>query len=314
MTVGGTGKTPLTIYISRMLAKHGHKVAILTRGYRGSYEKKGGIVSDGVTVFLSPDEAGDEAYLMASKLKGIPVFVGKNRFLSGMRAVRQCGSDVLILDDGFQHTTLHRDVDLVLVDARHPFGNGFLVPKGTLREPAKHIIRADALVVTRFALKDNVVPPRELENHWKTRPVFFCRHEPDSLVVHKKGASDFILGEAKALERKALEGAKVLAFSGIGNNDDFLATVEGLGCEVLEFLRFSDHHAYDEKDVATIEKTAETLSVDCILTTEKDYVRVMAHTWHIDIYTIQINLVFSDGGEGFEKYMNRWCREAQYET
>jgi tetraacyldisaccharide 4'-kinase len=233
------------------------------------------------------------------------VLVGKDRYSNGWQAIRQFGSDVLVLDDGFQHKKLHRDIDLVLVDAKHPVGNGFLIPRGILREPIKHIARADALVVTRCKLKEPFSLPQGLENHWKNRPAFFCRHEPDGLIAHKKRKTDRLLTQLETSNGKAIKGKRILAFSGIGNNDDFLATVKGFGCEVLDFLKFSDHHAYNKKDIETIQKTAEVFKADCILTTEKDYVRVMLEPWRVDMYAVGIKMVFSDKGKAFDKYITK---------
>ena len=146
---GGTGKTPMTIFVAQLLRDKGQRVVVLSRGYRGSMEASGGIVSDGERIFKGPDEAGDEPYLMARVLKGIPVVVGKRRYEAGMMAIARFQPDVIVLDDAFQHLRLKRDLDLVLLDCRSPWGNGYLLPRGLLREPLSALRRAHAIIFTR---------------------------------------------------------------------------------------------------------------------------------------------------------------------
>ena len=133
LTLGGSGKTPLTIYIAKTLGHLGYRVAVLSRGYGGQAEKQGVIVSDGSQVFVSADVSGDEPYMMAQKLDGTPILVGADRYRSGKIAVRSFKPDVILLDDGFQHRNLARDLDLVVMDANKPGGNGHMFPRGVLR-------------------------------------------------------------------------------------------------------------------------------------------------------------------------------------
>jgi len=130
ITVGGTGKTPMTLYMADVLKRMGFKVAVISRGYRGRAEKRGGIVSDVETIRMKPEEAGDEPYLMSLKLKGVPVIVGRDRVRAGRLALGMFGSSVLLLDDGFQHVRLKRDLNFLLLEAANPFGNGYLLPRG----------------------------------------------------------------------------------------------------------------------------------------------------------------------------------------
>jgi len=149
ITVGGTGKTPMTIYVVRMLQQAGVRVAVISRGYKGSAEKDGGVVSDGRHILMDSEQAGDEPFLIASRLKNIPVIVGKNRFKAGLLAVSKFQPDVIVLDDAFQHLRLKRDIDLVLLDCARPFGNSHLLPRGKLREPVEALTRATACILTR---------------------------------------------------------------------------------------------------------------------------------------------------------------------
>ena len=148
LTVGGTGKTPTVIFIAHILKDHGYRPAVLSRGYGGSANAPVNVVSDGNRILMGWREAGDEPILIASAVPGIPVLTGSRRLLTGRAAVETFGADVLILDDAFQHRSLFRDIDMVLLDAARPFGNGFLLPRGPLREPRIPLRRADILLRT----------------------------------------------------------------------------------------------------------------------------------------------------------------------
>ena len=174
LTTGGTGKTPMTIYVAERVRQLGYRVAVISRGYKGAAEKNGGIVSDGNAILMDPNTAGDEPFLLAASLKGIPVLVGHDRYQSGMKAINRFQTEVVILDDAFQHLALFRDLNLLLLDSTMPFGNGRLLPRGTLREPAAALRFSDALIMTRS--------PRPFcspaEPWAKARPVFCAIHEP----------------------------------------------------------------------------------------------------------------------------------------
>ncbi len=151
LTTGGTGKTPMTIYVAERVRRLGYRVAVISRGYKGTAEKSGGIVSDGSAIRMDPVTAGDEPFLLAASLKDIPVLVGHDRYQSGMHAINRFQTEVVILDDAFQHLALFRDLNLLLLDSSLPFGNGHLLPRGTLREPTSALRFSDALVMTRSA-------------------------------------------------------------------------------------------------------------------------------------------------------------------
>ena len=149
ITAGGTGKTPMTIYVAELLKTLGYRVAILSRGYKGGSEKEIRVVSDGQKILMTPTMAGDESYLMAIRLSDVPIVVGRNRFAAGSLAVKRFQPDVIVLDDAFQHVKLQRDIDLVLVDRAQPFGNGHVLPRGSLREPVSSLRRCAACILTR---------------------------------------------------------------------------------------------------------------------------------------------------------------------
>ena len=149
ITVGGTGKTPVTAWLARQLMKRGCVVAVLSRGYGGSLEGSAAIVSDGVTVFLKPEECGDEPYLLASTVPGLIVVIGSDRYQAGMLVMESLAPDIFLLDDGFQHIRLHRDMNILLLDCAKPFGNGWTLPAGLLREPRSAALRASWIIRTR---------------------------------------------------------------------------------------------------------------------------------------------------------------------
>jgi tetraacyldisaccharide 4'-kinase len=266
ITLGGTGKTPLVAALAKELSHRGMKVGILSRGYRGSKERTGGVLSDGTRIYLTPAEGGDEPYMLATMVPGVPVIVGKKRYEMGVHAHERFGVDCLILDDGFQHLRIKRDVDIVLIDARRGFGNGHLFPRGPLREPLRCLRRASLLVLTKAE------PPQPLDelegilrSHAPATPLYHSRYRPRFLV---EGAS------GKEMPLQFLQGKKVLAFAGIVDPEYFTYLLKGLGADVVQKIHFPDHHSYTPKDVMMMRKHRN--AVDLFVTTEKDYVKLQA--------------------------------------
>jgi tetraacyldisaccharide 4'-kinase len=173
ITLGGTGKTPFVILLAELFQGRGIPAAILSRGYKGSFSGPLGLVTDGKNNFMDVRQAGDEPYLLSRRLRGVPVFIGRERSLSGQAAVEKFQARVVILDDGFQHLPLKRDVNILLVDARTPFGNGWLFPRGALREPLDQVKRADAVILTKVDLSDNIEKLKEKLLRWAL-VVWFC--------------------------------------------------------------------------------------------------------------------------------------------
>lgn len=169
LTTGGTGKTPATIYFVKMLQEMNLKPAILTRGYGGTIYREGGILSDGKTMLLTERESGDEPYLLAVNLPGVPIAVGKNRYENGLKLARLFPIDVFVLDDGFQHYGLGRVMDIVLIDATNPFGNGHVLPHGTLREPVEALKRSDTVILTKSSLISEETKTELIEKNKKYR-------------------------------------------------------------------------------------------------------------------------------------------------
>jgi len=293
ITTGGAGKTPMTIYMARMLKQLGFRVVILSRGYRGSFEQACAIVSDGNNIFMDAQTAGDEPCLMAKKLTQIPVIVGKNRFECGQMAVQKFSPDVILLDDAFQHLRIFRDIDIVLMDHQFPLGNTHVIPRGVLREPKFHLHRAHLFVMTRATQQqDNL---SQIRPYVANKPVFKCNHVPDQLMQTND------TGHAAFLSPETLANQVVYAFSGIAKNDDFVQMLINLQYQVVGFENFNDHHDYNDNDLKSIDSNANKSCAKYILTTEKDYVKVCQQIqWTLPLFALGIQLSFGDDTKKFE--------------
>jgi len=272
ITVGGTGKTPLVMALAEALTKQGIPVAVLTRGYR-SRGSSGSLVSDGKDVLLSPEESGDEPYLMAKILKGVPIFIGKDRFRNGQDALQRFGVRGFVLDDGFQHIELHRDLDILLIDASLGFGDHHLLPRGILREPLDHLRRAHLFILTKVESPETCQPIEALLRQVLPSPVIFHSHyEPVGLIGPQKEWSD----------PQTLKGKRVLALSAIAHPGYFVSLLRSLGAEVVAEEIYPDHHRYTSEDVMTITRKAK--EAEWIVTTEKDMVKLE----DLDLFRIPI--------------------------
>jgi len=263
LTVGGTGKTPAAAMLAEWALARGYRPAVLSRGYGGKSRRKALEVSDGKRVLAAAGEAGDEPYLLAKKLKGVPVIISKDRFEAGSFARHKHGTNFYILDDGFQHVKLRRDLDLVLMDAARPFGNRRLLPWGPLREPMDHLARADAFILTR---SDESAPSELVEllkRRFPEKPVFLSRHMPKKILFPRSWRT---YGPAFFL------GKKVAAFSGIAKPVRFQDTLARLGAEVCFFRAFPDHHPFSRAQIE--EMILQAKNADCLVTTEKDWSRI----------------------------------------
>lgn len=265
ITTGGTGKTPAVIMLARWAADNGFRVVVLSRGYGGKRRKNLLLVSDTENILSCAEEAGDEAFLIARRLPGVPVLVSKQRHLAAMAAAARWSADLFILDDGFQHVQLERQADIVLLDAGMPFGNGRLLPLGPLREPISQLRRADALILTRSENDSGPDPRLSIKEDFPGLSVFRAAHIPEKVVFPRNG-------EDRPIE--FLAGKRVMAFAGIGRPEAFLKTLKSLGADVVDFLAFGDHHNYGSADIGRISDIARSRSVAFIVTTEKDWVRI----------------------------------------
>jgi tetraacyldisaccharide 4'-kinase len=300
ITVGGTGKTPMVYHVATLLKNLGLAVAVISRGYGGHAERLGGIVSDGSQIIMGLEASGDEPQLLAQKLEGVPVLIGKDKHRAGRLAIESFGASVLVLDDGFQHLALKRDLNLLLLDSARPFGNGYLVPRGTLREPVDQIERATAFVFTRwrgtnpFTFEDTVYKAR-----FQGRPIFKCMHLPERL---------YAAGQTTPFDLAYLKGRRVLAFSGIARNEYFRETLVALEGSLAGFLEFGDHHRYSPRDLGGIWKRAKALKVDNLITTEKDYVNMLSEIPATpELLVLGIGISFGKERESFESYIAGWA-------
>jgi len=277
LTVGGTGKTPAVIAIAEEAKKRGYLPCVLTRGYRGKAEGPC-FVSKGEGPLLGADEAGDEALLMAERLRGVPVVKCRDRYEGGMFAIQHLQSPVshlpshllFILDDGFQHRRLYRDIDILLIDSTDPFGNRRLLPTGRLREPLKEIGRADIIVLTK--VQKEPAGPYAVDADLTTE---VRKYNPDAPIYRSEHiASGLSTLSGRNVPLDVLAGKSVLAFCGIGSPSSFRKTLLKTGTEVREFMAFADHHAYDNRDLKRIMAKAGECNADWIVTTEKDIMRL----------------------------------------
>ena len=308
LTVGGTGKTPMTIYMARFFKDIGYRVVILSRGYGGQAQNKGGIVSDGQCIYLDPDSAGDEAFMMAAKLIGIPVVVGKDRYRSGVIAIKKFQAEIIILDDGYQHLRLQRDLNLLLLDAQKPFGNGNVLPRGSMRAPISTINQADAVIFTRCPSEKQISGlAKEMDIPSKA---YFTRHIP---VVYKAVAPNNEMNGGSILSLATLEpsavfGAKVLAFSGIANNLDFRRSLTSLGVQIIEFLEYADHHRYTDGDIKGFQKRGRDAGAEWLATTEKDFYRICHRLDSaMRLIVVGIDIEFIPNPHVFNEIAHRAC-------
>ncbi len=305
LTVGGTGKTPMTVYLAQLLRDAGYKPVVISRGYKGQAENKGGVVSDRQNVLLGSDIAGDEPFMMAQKLKGIPVLVGADRFRIGMKAVEKFSPDVIVFDDAFQHRRLRRDVNIVLVDDKSLFGNGYLLPRGMLREPVSGISRSDLFVLTRCDDNSKCSFDR-LTEMAPEKPVFKSFHEPYVCGVFNgtEKSADGISSVNTSQHSDLLKKSNVFVFSGIARNKEFQATVAEMAGEVSGAIGFKDHHQYTEKDFRLIAGKAQKCSADFLVTTEKDYVKIDGKIQSsIDIIVVGIRVAFKQDEIKFSEFI-----------
>jgi len=244
------------------LRDRGISVAILSRGYKGT-KTSGPVVSDGKNLFLSPEESGDEAFLMAQVCNGVPVLVGKDRFENGRVALQQFGVQGLLLDDGYQHLSLHRELDILLIDSTLGFGDGHLLPRGILREHLSHLRRAHLFVLTKVEDPEACRPlERKIDEIHSQAQVFHSHYQPMSLVDRQ--------GEQEELD--SLKGKKILSLSGIANPSYFSSLLRKCGTEIVSEAIFPDHHFYTAEDLSSIKERSE--GVDFIVTTEKDMLKL----------------------------------------
>jgi tetraacyldisaccharide 4'-kinase len=261
ITVGGTGKTPLVVWLCKFLLQKEFRCAVLTRGYK-THTKERGTRDEGRETRI------DEPAILAEGCPQAKVIVNPDRVAAATEAVNKFRAKVLIMDDGFQHRRLHRDIDIVTIDATCPFGCGRVLPAGLLREPVTALKRADVAVITRC---DQVCETELSETEKKLRQI-----NPDMIIarsVHKPICARFADGKEIGIEQ--LKGRKIFAFCGIGNPQAFLDTIKNIRAEAVGSKIYDDHYHYTIEDIADIEEQAGRVEAELILTTQKDWTRII---------------------------------------
>lgn len=309
ITVGGTGKTPTAQRLASDIRDMGYRVVILNRGYRAKWHGRVGIVSDGKRLHMSAAEAGDEAFMLAKHLPEVPVLIGAERAVTGQYAIDHFGAEVAILDDGYQHWQLERNMDILLVDAVNVFGNGYILPRGTLREPISHISRADVCLMTKVdqAAAGSCEYIRDTVKNYNDRArIVESIHQPRCFIKLSEWYRD-IAGVGIKVDQ--MKGKKVMAVSAIGNPASFEQTLSDLGTMIIEGLRYPDHHDYNMQEMVEILHQAETMGAEAIIITEKDAVKIpteVVHAgWDIPIYVICVEVNFKQGREEFLALLQR---------
>ena len=266
LTVGGAGKTPVTCHLARRLLAAGHRPFVLSRGYGRAQPSRDLVVSDGASVRASAREAGDEPLLIARTCPGAPVLVGRRRADLAQAAVRDQGARLLLLDDGFQHLGLARDLDIVVIDASNPFGNGQLLPCGPLREPVEGLARAGLIWLTKV---DQATPESVAALEAQVR-----RHSQAPLVRSAWRLADVLDDAGRSLGAGALAGKRVLMMAGIARPASFRKTLESAGAIVAAERVFADHHWFTPMEVEDVKLRARRDGLDAVALTEKDAVRL----------------------------------------
>jgi tetraacyldisaccharide 4'-kinase len=313
LTVGGTGKTPIVEKFARALHNGGRRVAILSRGYksvpqaapkRRLFGKKAiappRVVSDGKSLLLDSLTAGDEPYMLANNLKDVIVLVDKDRVKSGLYAIKELGADTLLLDDGLQYLHLKHRLDIVLIDRQAPFGNEYLLPRGTLREPRRNLRRASYIFITKCTGEPNEELIKRIRLYNRTAEIIECAHQPLHL-------QNVFTGERLPLEK--LQGTFVGSLCGIAAPESFEDGLRKLGARIELAKRYTDHHRYTEAELKSFINRCVRRDLAMIVTTEKDAVRLpRLMTPDVPIYFLRVEIQILSGHESWESCVARICQ------
>lgn len=315
LTVGGTGKTPVVEKFARELQDQGRTVAILSRGYRSKPPPLSTrllnkllfredstpprVVSDGKSLLLDSETAGDEPYMLASNLKDVVVLVDKDRVKSGRYAIEKFGCDTLLLDDGFQYWKLRgRRRDIVLIDYQQPFGNELLLPRGTLREPPSHLSRANTIFITKSDGNTAALRKR-IAQYNSTASIIECVHHPLYF-------EDVFTGERQGLD--FLKGKRVASLSGIAQPESFERSLANLGSELVYSKRFADHHRFTQQEILNVINRSKKRQAGIIVTTQKDAVRFpKIDRRDLPMYFMRVEIKILSGAKDFQDCVRQIC-------
>ncbi len=315
LTVGGTGKTPVVEVFARTLQQKGRKVAILSRGYKKEepplLQRLAGkfllteqrtpprVVSDGKTLLLDSAMGGDEPYMLASNLRDVAVLVDKDRVKSGRYAINRLGCDTLILDDGFQYLSLKHRVEIVLVDSKNPFGNGYALPRGILRESIRNLSQAHYVFITKCDGSSNGELKAQIRRLNPRAEIIECTHRARYLEnVFTKAREDLTF----------LQKLTVAAISGIAAPDGFEREIESRGARLALKVRYADHHRYTQQQIIDTINRARESGAEAIITTEKDAVRFpRLDRTDVPVYFLRVDIDLLSGSEDFNACISRIC-------
>lgn len=315
LTVGGTGKTPVVEKFARALQAGGRRVAILSRGYKSVPRKRTlldrllrqnidppRVVSDGKSILLDSLTAGDEPYMLAHNLNDVVVLVDKDRVKGGRFAIDKWKVDTLLLDDGLQYLHLKHRLDIVLVDRQAPFGNEFLLPRGTLREPPRNLRRASYIFITKNSGEPNEELVKRIRRYNRTAEIIECAHQPLYLQNVRSG---------ERLPLEQLRGKFVGSICGIAAPESFEGALKKLGAEVDLAKRYIDHHYYTEAELQSFISRCVRRDLEMIVTTEKDAVRMPRlpeADVKVPIYFLRVEIKILSGQETWEHCVARICQ------
>ena len=289
ITTGGTGKTPLVEFIARYLLEKNKKVAILSRGYGGNNPLQ-----------KNNDNVNDECLILKENLREVPVLAGKDRVSNGKKAIREFGVDCLLLDDGFQHLKLKRDLDIVVIDSLNPFGGENLIPRGSLREPLRNLGRAGLFIISHCnQSKEKTIKSiyTKLNHVNNDAPVCESIHWP----VHIENITD-----GSILGPEWLKGKRIYGLSAIGNPESFTYTLKELGADLIKHRKFHDHHNYNREEIGDVVYEAKLLGVDAIVVTQKDIVKIRKMDINdFNILSLKIETQITKGIELYEEAIDR---------
>ncbi|MDA7916118.1 tetraacyldisaccharide 4'-kinase [Verrucomicrobia bacterium] len=315
LTVGGTGKTPVVEKFARVLQDEGRKVAILSRGYRSkppplrhrlmnkillrADTTPPRVVSDGKNLLLDSETSGDEPYMLASNLKDVVVLVDKDRVKAGRYAISHFGCDILLLDDGFQYWRLRgRRTDVVLVDRQQPFGNEYMLPRGTLREPPSHLSRANVIFITKSDGNTAALRAR-INKHNPRAAIIECVH-------HALYFEDVFTGVQEGMQ--FLKGKKVATLSGIAQPESFEGSLVKMGAELVYRRRFADHHRFTQQEILNVINRSKKRQADLIITTQKDAVRFpKIDRRDLPIFFMRVEIKILTGAKDFNDCVKQIC-------
>jgi tetraacyldisaccharide 4'-kinase len=299
LTVGGTGKTPAVEMAIRTLIEQGHAPAVVSRGY-GRRTTGIQIVADAASIRLDAEDAGDEPFLLARRLPGVPVVVGSNRYEAGRTAIERFGVTAIVLDDGLQHRTLVKDLEIVMARASDPWGNGRLLPRGPLREPVSGLARAHLVVVTGAASPAEAPDVLEaVARYAPSVPVLSAQHAPTEC---------WDAATMRPVPIESLAGVRLLAFAGIAAPAGFRRTLQDTGAAVTDLVAFLDHHWYTRDDLAALDRHAAGLDVQALVTTEKDWVRLRRlPPSKRPMYVLSVRLVLTAADEDWSEAFRKRC-------